>query len=207
MKSLTAMMVLTLTWGAAEAAAKSKPALDHVAVYLSLGPVNFSGTRMTMATSQANRLFEAAGIKLDWKDGIPKKNEMGRVVVIRFVATAPACYSTRENSNVMASAMPYGERPLSITVFGDRVGPLLAQFNERLAGRVLGHVLAHELGHVLEGVARHSEAGLMKAHWTTPDFIVMGAEGLALDAHDVDLLRNSFGGKLTGDSLAKAQGR
>jgi hypothetical protein len=34
---------------------------------------------------------------------------------------------------------------------------------------LLGYVLAHEIGHVLEGLVRHSGAGVMKASWNRAD--------------------------------------
>ena len=37
----------------------------------------------------------------------------------------------------------------------------------------LGHVLAHEITHILQSVARHSDSGLMKAHWDRPELVQM----------------------------------
>ena len=53
-----------------------------------------------------------------------------------------------------------------VHVFYGRV----SRFPDRvLMLEVLGNVLAHELTHALQGVARHSSEGLMKADWEHPD--------------------------------------
>jgi hypothetical protein len=67
----------------------------------------------------------------------------------------------------MGYAMPYGKAGTRIHILLDRV---LGAGSQRLAGVLLGHVMAHELGHVLEGISRHSDSGLMKAHWDDHDF-------------------------------------
>lgn len=36
---------------------------------------------------------------------------------------------------------------------------------------LLGHVLAHEIGHILQGVERHSSAGVMKEKWDYRDYV------------------------------------
>ena len=66
----------------------------------------------------------------------------------------------------------------------------------RLEPIVLAHVLVHELTHVLQGVSRHSEAGVMQAHWTIRDYSEMEDKPLGFTPDDADLVH--FG-------LAKAQ--
>ena len=56
----------------------------------------------------------------------------------------------------------------------------------------LGNVLAHELTHALEGVARHSSEGLMKAVWSARDYDEMVRGPLPFAAEDLDLLRAHF---------------
>jgi hypothetical protein len=45
--------------------------------------------------------------------------------------------------------------------------------------RAAGYVLAHEVEHTMQGVARHSESGILKAHWSTEDFKEMTYHKLA----------------------------
>ena len=63
-------------------------------------------------------------------------------------------------------------------------GPAHAEF--------LGNVLAHELTHALEGVARHSSEGLMKAFWALATCTRMARGPLAFAAEDLELLRSHF---------------
>jgi hypothetical protein len=79
-----------------------------------------------------------------------------------------------------------------IEVFYDRV----ARFPDRQRmPEFLGHVLAHEFVHILEGVARHSDSGLMKARWDDDDCAQMARKPLPIGAEDVAMLRARFGGK------------
>jgi len=54
---------------------------------------------------------------------------------------------------------------------------------------LLAHVLVHEITHILEGVARHSETGVMKAHWTSEDYRKMGGHHLPFAPEDVELIQ------------------
>jgi hypothetical protein len=53
---------------------------------------------------------------------------------------------------------------------------------------LLAHVLVHEITHVLEGVSRHSETGLMKAHWTGKDYMATAHKPLEFDPVDVNII-------------------
>jgi len=54
-----------------------------------------------------------------------------------------------------------------ITVFYDRIQSLARGPNRQSA--LLAYVLVHEITHVVQGVNRHSQTGVMKAHWSTED--------------------------------------
>ena len=55
------------------------------------------------------------------------------------------------------------------------------------AALVLAHVLVHEITHALEGVSRHAETGIMKAHWTLADYKQM-AKMLDFTPVDVNMI-------------------
>ena len=93
---------------------------------------------------------------------------------------------------MVAITQLYGQGPVPITVFGDRVIRLLESYRTLEAGKVLGHVLAHEICHALEGVARHSDSGLMKARWNGSDMLTMRGGGLEFARADRYLLRRRF---------------
>ena len=65
----------------------------------------------------------------------------------------------------MAQMQPNSSRPTAVTIW------FLAPTS--LEPIVLAHVLVHELARVLQGVARHSETGVMQAHWTLRDYSEM----------------------------------
>jgi hypothetical protein len=53
-------------------------------------------------------------------------------------------------------------------------------------------VLAHEIGHVLEGVARHSSEGVMKANWSVRDCAELVRQPLPFAPEDVELIQAHF---------------
>jgi len=85
-------------------------------------------------------------------------------------------------------AMPYADSGVRIVIFYDRVDPLLRGHHAPQA-TILGYVLAHEIGHVLQGIARHSETGVMRARWLENDFKQMGIGVLAFTNEDVQLMQ------------------
>jgi len=191
MSRLITAVVLMTAWGADEAGAKGKVAAEEVTVqvYLSLTYLPISGNAVFIARMEASRLFQAEGIRLEWVDGKAPAGESGRLVVgITSVADAPIEFRTRGNAHVLAIARPYANGPAGIVIFGDRVTQYLEGYRGISAGKLLGHILAHEIGHVVEGVARHSTSGLMKAAWTTDDRREMTGKGLGFSEEDRLLL-------------------
>jgi len=190
-----AMMATMLVWGAGEAAGRMRevPAGIPVRIYLDVGAVYLGGLELSLARQEASRIFEEAGIRLEWSTDKPKDGESGpQVVGVRFVSVTPAAYRDRQHAQALAAALPYSTGPASITVFGDRVLPLMSIYTRRAAGQVLGHILAHEIGHMLEAEARHSPTGLMKARWSEEDLRAMTASGLSLAEEDREPLRMRF---------------
>jgi hypothetical protein len=136
----------------------------------------------TLAEAQwvTSRIFGAAGIRVQWKVGDPHQNETAAIRIQLDTKAEPGLHT-----DTAGYAQPFA-RGTAIHVFCDRVlhtGP------ERLAPILLGHVMAHELGHVLEGVDRHSQTGVMKAHWTRDDYDDMLHHPLAFTPEDVKTIR------------------
>lgn len=61
-----------------------------------------------------------------------------------------------------------------------------------LVHSLLGHVLAHEITHILQGIDRHSQEGVMKAHWTTEDIVQMARQPLPFEQKDVMLIHRGL---------------
>jgi hypothetical protein len=82
------------------------------------------------------------------------------------------------------AAQPYDRA--AIQVFYDRI-----QY-AKAPGRVLAHVLVHEITHVLQGIARHSSTGIMKASWDRDDFDRMRYTTLPFTEEDIALIRRGL---------------
>jgi hypothetical protein len=57
---------------------------------------------------------------------------------------------------------------------------------------ILAHVMTHEITHILQGAARHSETGVMKAHWDSQDFFQMTKGPLPFAPEDIDLIERGI---------------
>jgi hypothetical protein len=135
---------------------------------------------MARAQSVVTTVFSEAGIRIEW---IPSRQCIDAPdSVLRIEMDAAA--ASRFGSETMAYALPYSVTGTTIHVFYDRV----LQDHPDLPGEVLGHVIAHEIGHVLEGIARHSPDGLMKAHFGLKDYWRMKNPRLFFAAEDVELM-------------------
>lgn len=57
---------------------------------------------------------------------------------------------------------------------------------------LLAHVLAHEIAHIIEGTNRHSDGGVMKAHWDLIDLHQMYRKPLPFTEFDVVLIHKGL---------------
>jgi hypothetical protein len=109
------------------------------------------------------------------------------------MVTMSTATPANEHPGALACAQPFRG---GIRVFYDRV----QGYPPSIRARLLAYVLAHEITHVLEGRARHSESGIMKAHWDAGDMRQMGAKRLTFTAFDVLLIRQGLATGLSRDS-------
>lgn len=137
------------------------------------------GRVLIMAEDVASKLFAEAGVRIKWCYGHPTED----AVSIEFSERTPSDY--RPGS--LAFALPY--EGVHITVFYDRVS---RRAPVDLMPTVLGHVLAHEITHVLQRIDRHSETGVMKAHWTNADLDKMAAKRLSFTTEDIELIQRGL---------------
>ncbi|HXR74786.1 MAG TPA: hypothetical protein VN737_02355 [Bryobacteraceae bacterium] len=122
------------------------------------------------AIVEADRLFQAAGIQLNWQfpaeaqltgriDGaVHAQTNDGRYIVMRLIRQAPATASP----DAAGLARPFAQTGVNVSVFFDRL-ELLAHSVNAAIYIILGHVMAHEIGHVLLHSTEHSANGLMQA--------------------------------------------
>jgi len=145
-----------------------------------------------VSQATATAIFKRIGVQLTWRYGRRRPaaktitNCAGepatRDIAIEIVAEAPA------NNGALAETSLNRNSGARIVIFYDRVESLLTMQRAPQA-IILGYVLAHEIGHALQGVARHSASGVMRATWTTDDFDRMREDGLRFTEEDVLLIR------------------
>jgi hypothetical protein len=75
-------------------------------------------------------------------------------------------------------------------VFYDRL--LQGSADDQHLAALLAHVLAHEIAHVLEGTIRHSDDGILKAHWSQTDCGRMAHFPLMFAPEDAMLIRQGL---------------
>ena len=122
----------------------------------------------------ASRMFAEISVMIVWANG--RACGADDVIHVHLTDRIPA------NLPPDALALARLDPGTHIEIFNDRVmnGP------SDLRRRVLIFVLMHEIAHILQGVNRHSETGIMKAHWTQADFnevkrpLTFAAEDVAL---------------------------
>jgi hypothetical protein len=139
-----------------------------------------------MAQGVTARIFAQVGVRVIWRTGADPAALLPCTEAVRIVLDekAPAGFA--------ADALAYatvGAAGTAIHVFYRRIQ------REHAAGllpALLGHVFAHEVTHVLENVARHSEEGVLKAHWTQSDFDEMTFRPLRFASVDAELVRARF---------------
>jgi len=156
-----------------------------VRVYVE-NPQVANGSILFRAKALASNMFAAIGVPLRWecprwRDGRGKAiSRPGMDIVLRL--TTRILESGHQNA--AGFALPCAQSGVRVKVFYDsiQVG------NEGDDTMLLAHVLAHEIAHVLQGTARHSEEGLMKARWTAEDLMSMRAKPLPFTAYDIQLI-------------------
>jgi hypothetical protein len=135
---------------------------------------------MGEARGLTSQIFGRVGVKIDWR---------GR----RHCPTnsLPIDVSLDTPADTFPGALGFAVPGSSarIVIFLDRIR---RNAPEALAPRILAHVFAHEITHVLRGDRRHSDAGLMKAHWEQSDYHGMARGFLPFTAEDVRLIERAL---------------
>lgn len=127
----------------------------------------------------AAEIFRRIGVRITWSHCATAKDPDVRILV---AANAPAGLP----NGVYAYALPYEGQ--TVKVFYDR----LRARNRSYLGDVWGHVMAHEIAHLLQGVARHSEQGVMQAYWDASEREAMSYRPLAFTPYDAQLIHSGI---------------
>ena len=127
----------------------------------------------------AYRMFRNVGVQLEWRSDKRFCGARTNQVIAVSLST-----HTPENllPGALAYALPY--EGVHIEVFYDR----MSNASDDLLPHILAHVLVHEITHILQGIDRHSESGIMKAHWEGNEYLHMDSRPLAFTKEDIDLI-------------------
>jgi hypothetical protein len=123
-------------------------------------------------TPLASAIFKKIGVRLIWHAGELPAGQGAIGICIVEHAPKPA------DPKALASAQLPDSSRAEITIYEDRVQSLLDE-GRGLAAVAIGYVLAHELAHVMQGMARQSESGILKAQWSSADWNEMMTHKLA----------------------------
>jgi hypothetical protein len=127
----------------------------------------------------AGAMFASADIKIDWRETLKGCPPQG--ILISLGHHTPEEF----HPGALAYALPY--EGAHIRVFYDRIAA-----HGDLMSHLMAHVLVHEITHILQGEARHSSQGVMKAQWSQQDFNLMRGRSLEFTSFDIDLIHDGI---------------
>jgi hypothetical protein len=138
-----------------------------------------AASELCQAKSNAARIFASAEVGIQWRKGAPRPiaPEEQRPIVVLIVSDMSSVHP-----GALAFAQAY--EGIHVTILYERV----KAFKSERPQVILTYVLVHEITHMLQGISRHSETGIMKAHWNWVDHYAMGRGRLLLSAEDIELI-------------------
>lgn len=189
---IVAMAIMALMTGEMAAGKMRGAALgQEVAVCIAGGDARIVPSVLPLAQYGVTKIFESAGVRLVWRQGPEGCPAQG--ILIRITENTP--------EDLKPGALAYAEpRNNAIRVFYDRVEAI----SRVRTPVVFGYVLAHEITHVLQGIVRHSDSGIMKAHWVPADFMAMMWHRVNFEEVDVDLIQRGLAARIAADGLIAA---
>ncbi len=162
---------------------------------------------LNAAQNVAARIFEEAGVKIEWhdckrgglNDSDPTCTEKVRLedVILRIVPHfRPAA------GHAYDAALGYAVGPYA-TVSYERVMDI-AQNQRHSLALILGRAIAHEIGHILFRTTEHSPGGIMLAHWG-PDELKFAANGnMVFTPEQSERLRSEVSARMTKVQVSSA---
>ena len=154
-------------------------AADQVVVYVD-NDILVDKMTLCRAEGLASRMFTRIGVSVKWRSGNPPRDDMGATAV-SLVSGVPDQF----HPGALGYATIFPHAAGRAFVFADR---LKKGVDPNLLPTLLAHALVHEITHVLEGVNRHAETGVMKAHWTGKDYCAMAHKPLEFTPIDVNMI-------------------
>jgi len=179
MKTAAMMTMAAMLGSMAWAQAKS----DDQKVVACIETGRDSADVVDKAASISYRLFRPAGVKLDLHTGWHFcEAQGGKAILISLSMHTPKDLLP----GTFAHALRY--EGVHIEVFYDR----MAHTEDELRPYLLAYVVVHEITHILEGIARHSDSGIMKAHWDSDEYALMRRGQLRFAEEDIKLIHKGL---------------
>jgi hypothetical protein len=133
----------------------------------------------------ASRMFATAGVAVEWRcNSAYRESPWVDTVNLEFATDTPEAY----RPGALAYATPY--QGSEIVVMFDRIEHSARKSSQ--VSDVLAHVMTHEITHLLQGIAQHSETGVMKARWSPHDLDLMTYQTLPFTAEDIELIQRGL---------------
>jgi hypothetical protein len=172
---LTATTVMILAAGSIAEGGAINPAEERI-VEVCMSPRTADFGVGLQAQDLASKMFAGIGVTVKWNS--PTRCPARAIQIVMGLETPRTL-----KPGALAYAFPY--EGIHIRVFYDRIRAL---YDPKLLPNLLAHVLVHEITHILQAIIRHSDEGLMKAHWGQKDLARMACESLPFADKDVDLI-------------------
>jgi hypothetical protein len=181
---IAGIMAITAVLGSAQQAENQENVAPLVAVYIQTGSADpVVASICDRAKSVASGMFAEAGVRIVWRMGEPKENDRIQPILVDLTTNTPSSF----HPGALAYAREF--EGVHIRIFYDRVqNPLCPHATAML----LAHVLVHEITHLLQGIDRHSQAGVMKAHWSVGDLRAIVYKPLPFSPEDVLLIHRGL---------------
>jgi hypothetical protein len=186
MMRISTLIALAMVVGMnTQAARAERTTKQNVTVYL-VNDASIPSPVLWRARTLAAEMFAGVGVRIDWRAGQRAESQLVRegAIAVRLTLDTPEEFKP----SVGAFATP--SEGVHITVLYEHLAWSLAK--PGLAPALLAHVLVHEITHILEGVARHSATGIMKANWTSGDYYDMQTKTLAFASEDIELIHRGL---------------
>lgn len=132
-------------------------------------------------------MFASAGVDIEWHSvgfAVCRNSQQVSAVILDFATNAPPS----RRPGAMAYALPY--EAVHVVVLYDRIANSAQEPSQ--VSTLLAHVMTHEITHILQGISRHSGAGIMKAHWDAHDIWQMTHTPLPFAPEDIDLMQRGL---------------
>jgi len=172
---IKAIILMAMAWVAAHAAENMGARTEHrVTVCMEVGT---HLREAVQAQALASRIFAGIGVTIAWHTGLHGCPARSIIVGLSEI-TSPDV-----RPGALAYALPF--EGTHIVVFYDRIEH---HHDQTLVAPLLGHVLVHEITHILQDICRHSDRGIMKAHWNTGDYYHMTRKPMEFEGADIDLI-------------------